>query len=1708
MRRVLLACLFAAAFSFLAMAPSHADGFDIPGLSSDATDYQSALASRFPAGGSPALRQQAEQQADAAIRKQDWAAAVTALETRAAAGDAGADIWTALARAQLRRTPPDAKHALDAAWIAFQNADAGAGEIPPLLLMAEALRMLGRPAQALLALEQVVERDPQNPTYAKMLAEARQSVGMAVRGVRAEAEAQPARACINFSVPPTRARDFHPQDWVTLSPQVADAAVTREGDRLCVSGLPWGATTRITLRAGLPGLDGVSLEKPVTLAVAMANRQPRVVIDQRLFVLPRGQAPKLSLGTINLSAVKLRLAQLSERNIVAFVRNNRLGQPVGSWEADRIAEDTGRVVWQGHADIPHWTVNQLAHTALPLPDALATAGPGLYALTISAGDGTPNARSATQMILRTDLAPTVWRGSDGLTIQVRGYSDAKPRAGVKLQLLASNNDILGEAETDANGVGHFGAPLLQGDGPMAPREVFALAPAADGHEADFTALDLDSPSFDLSDRGVAGRPSPGPLDSYVWLDRGIYRPGETVQVMALLRDAAGKPVDIPAHLIVRRPNGQVFLDTVPPRSGDASLYLPVHLSAGAPAGTWSVEVRADPAAPPIGRTEFRVDAFVPDRMAVDLGPVDGAIVPGKPFPVPVAARFLYGAPGAGLTGKATLRLVIDPAPFPALDGYTVGLANEPYAPDAQDLPLPTTDGQGRSTVIINVPRAPDTTHPLQAELDVAVDDPAGRASRATTTIKLRPSGPLIGIRPAFKGGAVDAGTEAGFDIIAVDPDGKPAKLDATLRLVRERPDWRLVMSGSLARYETVWRDEPLQTEAITIPAGSAFHFAKTLDFGRYRLEVTQKGGLAATSVHFRSGWVATDNPDVPDMVDVSADRATHKPGETARIHIAPPFAGEATLLVLTDRVQTLRDISVPAGGMDVEVPVSAEWGPGAYIAVHLFRPATDPARNRPQRAIGLTWVGIDPATRTLPVSFAAADLYRPRATATVTLRTAPGAWVSVAAVDEGILRLTRFAAPDPVPHFLGRRRLGVDIRDDWGRLIAPGEGEATALRQGGDEGSFVLPDIPVQTVTLFSPPRQAGPDGTLAVRLDLPDFAGQVRLMAVAWQDNRIGAANTDITVRDKLVAQTLLPRFLAPGDQARLAVLLHNLELSSGEVVATLSTDGPLAIDGPSRLAVTLAKGAQALPATTLKATGAGRGVVKLDVTGPDGFSVHHELAITVRPSRAPASVTAAAEVAPGAEARLAPPLDQFLPGTARAIVRFGGAVRFDPAAIVAALDDYPLNCLEQATSRGFPLTLLPDGPVAGPDRAGRLQRAVSSVLDRQRFDGGFALWSANGEAEPWLSAYATEFLLRARAAGAAVPQPALDDALKYVASTVDGGDQPPALAVEAYDLYVLALAGKGRPGAARVLAANPTRLPTPLARAQVAAALALAHDNPTAEALFAAALDAPARQDWGADYGSALRDQFAITVLLKESGLLPARQATLTAGLPGADLDPRMLNTQEQAWAAAAAAVLGRDGKPVRIALDGKTLPAAPVVTQLLDGPATARNLGDAPVWQSVSVTGVPATPLPAARNGMSIRRFFYNTDGSPLDLDHLTQNTVFVLVIEGRAEDGQAHRAMVLHGLPAGWEVAGRFGGGKAPGMNWLGDLTDTEAQPAADDRFAAVVQLTPDAPSFRVAVRLRAVTPGSYELPGAQVADMYRPAVFARQNTGRVGVLPAP
>ncbi len=1706
-----------------AHAQDASDELNLPGLQNDADNYQSGLSRPFPAGVPPARLKQAQDAAAQALKAHDLARALPSLKIIAAAissqNSAPAwDIWLAIAQGELTTKPPSPQHALDAAWLAFTSVDqnsstAATHQVASLQVMRQALARMNEPIPDAHVLAAIARRLPANDPAQADLTRARQQLGLLFDNLSTDAESFPARACLSFLGDLSTSPDFHPGDWVTLHPAVKDVAVTLESGRICISGLPAGALTTVTLRHGIPGEGGLTLMQNAVIPVAMPDRAPRLVFDGARYLQPRDARATVALDSVNLSAIKLSLVRIAERNLLSVMRTYPPGgDAIDSYGASDLEQNQGRVVWSGSAAVAGFSPNALDHTVLPLPAAAAT--PGLYALVATPGDGTPfadgEAPSAVQLVLRTDLAPTVWHGAEGDLIQLRSYATGLPVAKATVDLIATDNEILASATTDADGMVRFAQPLLEGQNGLAPAALHIR-----GADGDFTRLDLTAPDFDLSDRGASGQAQPGPVDPFIWTDRGIYRPGETVQVMALLRDESGAPTDLPLHLIITRPDGRVFQDSVPPRTAGASIHQAVTLSRGAQFGTWDIALKTDPNGPAIADQSFQVDAFVPPRLAVEFaagGPK--ALPPGQRTSLPVNVRFLYGAPGNDLSGTATVTITPNATPFTAFSAYSFGLDNDAFSSSQSQPDVDATDDQGHTSVPVDLTKLPDTSFALQASVAVVINDPAGRSVSADTTLPIMPAAPMIGIAEDFAGGSVNADSPAGFHLVAVGPDGKRVAMPVQVRLVRQTPDWRLSVTNGQARYETVWRDEPVDAKDITLPAdGAPFAYGKSLPFGRYRLQVLQaSGGMAASSVVFYSGWAIGDNPDVPARVSVRADKSHYQPGDTAIIHVEAPYTGPATVLVMTDRVKRVIDLIPSSASFDVRIPVTADWGPGAYVGVHVFRPGgTDPNAARPvapARAIGLTWVALDPGPRTLPLSITTGTIYRPRATATFVVKTTPGAWVTLAAVDEGILALTNFQTPDPLGHFFGKRMLGVAIHDDWSRLLRPAGDATTILRQGaGGDIDVQANPIPQQIVSLFGGPVQAMADGTAEFPLALPDFDGTLRLMAVGWDGDKSASLGRDIVMRDPAIVEPLLPRFLAPGDTAQIAIMLQNLELPPGRFTLHLSATGSLSLPGADPAPVALAAQQRLLVPVALAAKGVGMGTLSVTADGPNGFHVLHQVSMSVHSARAVMAQVTPLTLAPHASQTVTPDAAAFIPGTWRASASFGLGVRYDPAAMVRALESYPLDCLEQLTSQGLPLAML-TGATAGPDRAARLQQAVSALADRQRYDGAFGLWSSTGDAEPWLTAYATDFLLRARKAGAAVGQPMLDQALGWLTTEVA---QPPSgdadYAAQAYALYVLSLTGQAPAGAIRVAAAGIDSEPTPLARAQIAAALARLGETDQARRIFADVLAHPARKVWYGDYGSSLRDQLAAAVLIGESGTMPQSLTQIRAGLPGADLDPDDLNTQEQAWAGAAAAAMTEGVGPVTLTVDGRPLGPAASLSLPLTGPTMLANPGKTAVPGSLVVQGVPVKAPAAARAGMEVYQHFYAMDGTAVDPDKLAQNTAFILEIDGRATDGQGHHAVVLAGLPAGWEIAGRFSGGQVAGMDWLGTLSDTDSEAAADDRYAAALTLTADQPSFRLAVILRAVTPGEFEYPGITLADMYRPAIFARQDTVRITVTAA-
>ena len=620
-------------------------------------------------------------------------------------------------------------------------------------------------------------------------------------------------------------------------------------------------------------------------------------------------------------------------------------------------------------------------------------------------------------------------------------------------------------------------------------------------------------------------------------------------------------------------------------------------------------------------------------------------------------------------------------------------------------------------------------------------------------------------------------------------------------------------------------------------------------------------------------------------------------------------------------VLAVQTAAIPASGADITVKANQDWGVGAYVMASVYRPAKDAAGHAPVRAVGLAYVKTDVTDRTIGVALATPPVLRPRTHfdlgVTVGGDAARGpVWLTVAAVDEGILQLTRFASPDPEEHFFGKRQLAVDVRDDYAKLIDGNGAQPGEIRAGGDMDGAGLSVVPTKTTALFSGLVQAGADGHAVVAIDIPDFTGGLRFMAVAVSSAGFGHADAQIPVRDPVVAQISLPRFLAPGDAARMTLLAHNVEGPAGTYHVHMAASGALAMPAvDDDIALTAH---QALVKTYPLAGGTlGIGQVKLTLTGPGGLNIPHDWSMQVRsPFQSETRVTRG-DLAPGQSVTLGADLAKgLLPDGATVLASFSAVGNIDLPGLLASLDEYPFGCSEQLVSRAMPLLYVEEAAaatlgVAPADLRTRVQDAINKLLERQDSDGAFGLWRAgDGQAEPYLGGQITDFLMQAKVHGYAVPDAALiaaRGALRTLSndqwmmhrfwgywpghSEPEDVDSRIEAAGRAYGLLLAARAGTADIGDLRYM--NDTSLPLlePLGRAQLAVALSIMGDTARSVSAFdsAEAGLAKERDDYWyrlADfYRTKLRDTAALVALAAEIGDRPRvdRAGTRLAGNSG---------------------------------------------------------------------------------------------------------------------------------------------------------------------------------------------------------------------------------
>ncbi len=1541
---------------------------------------------------------------------------------------------------------------------------------------------------------------------------------------------------------------------------------------------------RVRVGEALKAASGATLGQIKDCQIATDEMPPSYFFASKGTVLPAKQNGGLPVVTVNVPEVDIQFLRVEPAQMPYFLEtvggyrratthtdddaadaedggcdecygggNSNLKGQTYTWQLDKL-NTISKSVYAGRfitSDKP----NARKVTHLPIEGIKELQEPGIYVAVMSQPGRFREDYQVTYFYV-TDIGLHAHRFSKGIDVFATSLTSGKAISDADLEVIDANGKNLAKGKLDSDG-----HALLTGVNDNA-----SLLMAHRGKE--ISVIALREPALDLSEFDIGGY-LPRDAKLFLYSGRDLYRPGEKFDVSLLARDTAGHVLPAaPVQAILKRADGKsVQTMTWKPDSRIPGYFRhTIGLPADAQTGRWSIELRADPNAKVADTVwTFQVEEFLPERMKLDLKSSGSTLTGDADFPITVQGDYLFGSPAAGnrLLGSVAQERAINPV-AKGWPGFIFGDFADDTRKTRSEMEETALDDQGRGKV--SAPFDVKGAHsPMTIRASLSLLESGGRPVVRSIERVWWPAQQLIGVRPEFDSNVARENSPAGFEFTRVGVDGKFAPLnEASFKLYREDREYYWRFDDQKGWHSGFTETEELvQSGKIALKQRGRLTLPVT--WGRFRLEVTDSQTGETLRYRFYAGWNAQDAEDVgnrPDRVQLKLAGAPVKPGDSVTVNIVPPHDGEALVVVEADKALWTKRISVSTSGTDVKIPIDKSWTRSdMYVAVTVFRPGSQGDRVTPARALGLAYLPLKNDDRHLKVQLTAPDKVLPEKRTMVKVKVdgtaGKPAMVTLSAVDVGILNISRFKTPDPFDFFFGKHRYAPELLDLYGKLIEKMDGDKGKLKWGGDAGMRDTRSMPrkVKLVDLFSGPVLLNDKGEAEIPLDVPDFNGTLRLMAVASTPDNYGQADREMVVAAPIVAELSTPRFISPGDSATLALDVTNLSGVEQTLSISLSGADPVRIKDGERT-LTLANKQRSTLRFTAEPTDAyGLARLKLAVKGSGAkpINIVRESALQVQPPVALVREVRRAKINAADSLKLDPALaDKFFKGSSAVSISVSNRPPLNVRSVVKGLLDYPYGCLEQTTSAAYPYVVIDEAtaklygiePRTREQRAQFVEGAISRIAGMQGAKGGFNLWG-NGAYETWLTAYATGFLLDARAQGFNVPDRMVKRAEDWMLATLQTApnafpsvpstikaDERGVYRSQDYELlrngherfaemahiaFVLAREQKAPLATLRILHdqyRNRARSPLPLVHLSLA--LQMMGDSARAKVALDEAMklrygiQPDSTWEWlGHDYGSRTRDLALSYALLTQYKVKHPRLDTLLFDLANGLGERSWLSTQERMALLLAAnaqgsgdtkaewtAILHQGDKVQTISSHGNEIRSLDTAA-LARGELSLENKSGVPLFVEIEASGFPLKAPAPKSDVITLEREWFHTDGSPWRGAPLKVGDMLIVRVSATARQ-RIEEGMVIDHIPAGLEVenlnlsqgpqAGEFTVG---GVNVAEAINDSRIkhQEYRDDRYVAAADLGPN--KITLFYMLRVVTPGTYTVPSSYAEDMYRP-----------------
>jgi len=1516
--------------------------------------------------------------------------------------------------------------------------------------------------------------------------------------------------------------------YISISPEM-DYTIERQYNALYIYGpfIPGSAYT-VTIEKGMPALDGSLLADGFSTRVVIPDVPPTVKFVSDGIYLPREGAKLLEMETINIDKLSVEIDRIFANNLV-YAMSAR-GQNIRSPYPQDLSA-LGKKFFTRDVDLES-APNMPLKTTIDVGGIIGDSARGIYRIAARNREGRWS--FDTRLVMLTDIGIVARLSDNYLMVWVNSLSETTPVKNAEVRLFSRNNQELLSGKTDSRGVAVFNnvENLLTGFQPLV---------ITAEHDGDLSYLNLTESRLPTGDFDVKGRPyKETGYDAFVYLDRGVYRPGDTAHIVSVVRNADGSPPpDFPYFLIVNDPTGREFMSyRVSTKSEEAMNAVDVAIPDYAPTGKYSLVARIGEDYE-IGRAIFQVEEFMPDRIKVSIVTNKKNYTPGEMVQADVTGTFLFGPPAAN--NKVSGHVTIEPYDFTSdrWSEYSFSDNERSFSRVETDLPDTMLDEQGKFSYTYTIPETFTPPSALKGLIAAGVSEAGGRAVYNYEEIIIHPYPRYVGVRLDFAG-YVKPGDSCTMSLIAVDHDGQPVAADgAEVTLYRviynsilQRDDrglYRYKSEKTLRKADSVVVDIP--------PTGASVSFVPR-EYGQYLVMVHDpNGNHSASRSFYSSGWgYAPWSMEHPDRIEIDFDRDVYAPGENAQIQIRAPFGGALLLTVEKDQVYEFIRVDMEDNTADLTLPIKKDYFPNAYVTATIIKKAGDVKTAGPARAFGMAPLMLSKDTHRLPITITAPDVIKPRSNVTVNVSVGRRgvSHLTLAAVDAGILQLTDYQTPDVLDFYYGKKQPRLAPYDIYSFIYPEIERASSHLSPGGGRDMFAasrkrhISPVTVRRVkstALWSGIVTTDADGNASVDFSVPEFNGKLVLTAVAVQNDLFGSASDDMIVRDNIIIQESFPRFVTPNDAVDGLVTIYNNTGATADITVSLDSKGSLDMISPAQATVTVANNAQKQVIFTFRA-GLKPGKLSFTVTATDGREqAEINFDLPNRPGQPLTSKYGFGSLTEDDSASFDLP-DGWIEGTTQTVLETSSLAAVTYSKNINYLVRYPYGCLEQTTSGLFPLLYFNDlARFVEPEVFGTqgpeyfIREGIIKLTGMSEPDGWFHYWPNTNYINSWTSIYASHFLLEAKQAGYYVDPDLykrIVSSLKDIARGKKHGSQVVGHPEQIYAAYALSRAGIVENRIVNELRDIPTEGLPPYSQFMVAAVLYASGDQAGAVALLPdPIIPAVFEPETGGRLSSGVRSNAILLSVLTDIQPDHPGAAVLVKSLMDNARAGHWYTTQETAWALMALGkYLAGQERPDftgTMTVIGDTTYAIDtsgfkvIRDDLSSGRVQLDITGKGRCYYFWQISGVPVAHGPEEyTHGISIMREYMDADGNPLDLNNVPLGTQIICHIRAQAVSDNLENVAISDLLPAGLEIENpRLK--TTPRLSWIpqnsGQIT---YQDIRDDRLLLFTDLRAGKP-VDYYYSLRAISSGIFIVPPIAADCMYNPPIAGASSSGMITIV---